>query len=166
MTVEKLYVNDKQHAASEDIPLDTMALKVMNFANDTKFGEEGNLIGDPTETALVQFGMDQGFHVKDQVSAEPRVADLPFDSDRKLMSTIHEQEDGRYLVAVKGAPDVLLGRASKVLLNGQEVPMTEEENKNLVQQYRYGQTSASCLGNGIQVCRCSTRKLGIRNRRK
>ena len=36
--------------------------------------------------------------MKDQVSAEPRVADLPFDSDRKLMSTIHEQEDGRYLV--------------------------------------------------------------------
>ena len=59
MTVEKLYVSDKQHAASEDIPLDTMALKVTNFANDTKFGEEGNLIGDPTETALVQFGMDQ-----------------------------------------------------------------------------------------------------------
>lgn len=132
MTVEKLYVNDKQHAASEDIPLDTMALKVMNFANDTKFGEEGNLIGDPTETALVQFGMDQGFHVKDQVSAEPRVADLPFDSDRKLMSTIHEQEDGRYLVAVKGAPDVLLGRASKVLLNGQEVPMTEEEKQKIL----------------------------------
>ena len=70
--------------------------------------------------------------MKDQVSAEPRVADLPFDSDRKLMSTIHEQEDGRYLVAVKGAPDVLLGRASKVLLNGQEVPMTEEENKKIL----------------------------------
>lgn len=129
MTVEKLYVNNKQHAASEDIPLDNMALKVMNFANDTKFGEEGNLIGDPTETALVQFGMDQGFHVRDLVNQEPRVADLPFDSDRKLMSTIHQQEDGRYLVAVKGAPDVLLGRTSKVLLDGQELPMTNEEKE-------------------------------------
>lgn len=132
MTVEKLYVNNKQHAASEDIPLDNMALKVMNFANDTKFGEEGNLIGDPTETALVQFGMDQGFHVRDLVNQEPRVADLPFDSDRKLMSTIHQQEDGRYLVAVKGAPDVLLGRTSKVLLDGQELPMTNEEKEKIL----------------------------------
>jgi Ca2+-transporting ATPase len=132
MTVEKLYVNNKQHAASEDIPLDNMALKVMNFANDTKFGEEGNLIGDPTETALVQFGLDQGFIVKEQVQAEPRVADLPFDSDRKLMSTIHEQEDGRFLVAVKGAPDVLLGRTAKVLLDGQEVPMTEDEKQKIL----------------------------------
>lgn len=132
MTVEKLYVNDKQHAASEDIPLDNMALKVMNFANDTKFGEEGNLIGDPTETALVQFGMDQGFHVRDLVNQEPRIADLPFDSDRKLMSTIHQQEDGRYLVAVKGAPDVLLGRTSKVLLDGQELPMTNEEKEKIL----------------------------------
>ncbi len=132
MTVEKLYVNNKQHAASEDIPLDNMALKVMNFANDTKFGEEGNLIGDPTETALVQFGMDQGFHVRDLVNQEPRIADLPFDSDRKLMSTIHQQEDGRYLVAVKGAPDVLLGRTSKVLLDGQELPMTNEEKEKIL----------------------------------
>jgi Ca2+-transporting ATPase len=132
MTVEKLYVNNKQHAASEDIPLDNMALKVMNFANDTKFGEEGNLIGDPTETALVQFGLDQGFIVKEQVQAEPRVADLPFDSDRKLMSTIHEQEDGRFLVAVKGAPDVLLGRTAKVLLDGQELPMTEDEKQKIL----------------------------------
>ncbi len=45
------------------------------------------------------------------------------------MSTIHQQEDGRYLVAVKGAPDVLLGRTSKVLLDGQELPMTNEEKE-------------------------------------
>lgn len=132
MTVEKLYVNNHQHAATEDIPLDNMALKVMNFANDTKFGEEGNLIGDPTETALVQFGMDQGFHVRDLVDQEPRVADLPFDSDRKLMSTIHQQEDGRYLVAVKGAPDVLLGRTPKVLLDGQEVPMDDQQKQAIL----------------------------------
>ncbi|OTN77644.1 potassium/sodium efflux P-type ATPase, fungal-type [Enterococcus sp. 8G7_MSG3316] len=132
MTVEKLYVNNHQHAASEDIPLDNMALKVMNFANDTKFGEEGNLIGDPTETALVQFGMDQGFHVRDLVGQEPRVADLPFDSDRKLMSTIHQQEDGRYLVAVKGAPDVLLGRTATVLLDGQEVPMDDKQKQAIL----------------------------------
>lgn len=132
MTVEKLYVNNHQHAATEDIPLDNMALKVMNFANDTKFGEEGNLIGDPTETALVQFGMDQGFHVRDLVDQEPRVADLPFDSDRKLMSTIHQQEDGRYLVAVKGAPDVLLGRTAKVLLDGQEIPMDDQQKQAIL----------------------------------
>ena len=70
--------------------------------------------------------------MRDLVNQEPRVADLPFDSDRKLMSTIHQQEDGRYLVAVKGAPDVLLGRTSKVLLDGQELPMTNEEKEKIL----------------------------------
>ena len=141
MTVEKLYFDDHQYAASDDIPTDNLALKIMNYANDTRIGQEGNLMGDPTETALVQFGRDKGFDVQEEVKAEPRVADLPFDSDRKLMSTIHELADGRFLVAVKGAPDVLLGRTKEVLLNGDVKPMTDAEkqkvldnNKNMAQQ--------------------------------
>ncbi|GCF95149.1 ATPase [Enterococcus florum] len=141
MTVEKLYVNNQQIGAKEEIPSEHMAMKVMNYSNDTKFSQEGKLIGDPTETALVQFGLDNQFDVRDRVSAEPRVAELPFDSDRKLMSTIHQQTDGKLLVAVKGAPDVLLGRTSQVLLNDQVVPMSEKEkneilanNKDMAQQ--------------------------------
>lgn len=132
MTVEKLYFDDHQYAASDDISMDNMALKIMNFANDTRIGQEGNLMGDPTETALVQFGRDKGFDVRQEEPKEPRVADLPFDSDRKLMSTIHKLADGRFLVAVKGAPDVLLGRTKEVLLNGKVLPMTAAEQEKVL----------------------------------
>ena len=132
MTVEKLYTDNEQLDAKGTIPTDNMALKIMNFANDTKIGAEGNLIGDPTETALVQFGLNHDFDVREQVKTEPRVAELPFDSDRKLMSTIHEQPDGKFLIAVKGAPDVLLERATKVLLDGKVIDMTKSEKENIL----------------------------------
>lgn len=141
MTVEKLYVDGHQYDIKDQVPTDTMAVKVMNYANDSRFGKAGDLIGDPTETALIQFGLDLGFDVREAVKAEPRVADLPFDSDRKLMSTVHQLADGRYLVAVKGAPDVLLNRVTDLLNNAQVSTMTEEAkatilaaNKNMAQQ--------------------------------
>ncbi|MCF1632436.1 calcium-translocating P-type ATPase, PMCA-type [Tetragenococcus koreensis] len=141
MTVEKLYVDDHQYAASGDIPPENMALKIMNFANDAQFGKDNQLMGDPTETALVQFGLDKGFDVREEIKAEPRVADLPFDSDRKMMSTIHKLKEGKYLVAVKGAPDILLERANEVLISGETKELDESQkqiildnNQNMARQ--------------------------------
>ena len=105
MTVEKVYTNGQLQNASAELGADNTTLRIMNFANDTKVDPDGKLIGDPTETALVQFGLDHNFDVRDVLKSEPRVAELPFDSDRKLMSTIHKEADGTYFVAVKGAPD-------------------------------------------------------------
>ena len=132
MTVEKLYVDNQQFAVHDEFANDHMAIKVMNFANDTKFSQEGTLIGDPTETALIQFGLDQGFDVKAALAVEPRVADLPFDSDRKLMSTVHQLADGKYLVAVKGAPDVLLTRTTQILMDGQVRPLQQADKDNIL----------------------------------
>lgn len=131
MTVEKLYTNDRQYSSSQHIPEDNLALKIMNFANDTKIGQNGELIGDPTETALVAFGNDQGFNVTEKVKGEPRVAELPFDSDRKLMSTIHKMDEGRYLVAVKGAPDVLIGRCNQIQIFDEVKTLTNEEEQKI-----------------------------------
>ena len=61
---------------------------------------------------------------------EPRVAELPFDSDRKLMSTIHKEADGSYFIAVKGAPDQLLKRVTRIEVNGEVRPITEEDKKS------------------------------------
>ncbi len=133
MTVEKLYTNDRQYSSSQHIPEDNMALKIMNYANDTKIAQDGSLIGDPTETALVQFGNNQGFNVTAKVQEQPRVAEIPFDSERKLMTTIHKEAEGRYLVAVKGAPDVLLGRASKVQIFDEIKPMTNKEEQTILE---------------------------------
>lgn len=119
MTVEKIYTNGLLQDANDDLDHSNMTLRVMTFANDTKIDETGKLIGDPTETALIQFGLDHQFDLRDRLKAEPRVAELPFDSDRKLMSTIHQLATNQYLVAVKGAPDQLLKRVTKIEENGQ-----------------------------------------------
>lgn len=141
MTVEKVYTNGALQSSSADIAFDNNTLRVMNFANDTKVDPSGKLIGDPTETALVQFGLDHNFDVREAMVAEPRVAELPFDSDRKLMSTIHKQADGKYFIAVKGAPDQLLKRVTQIEENGQIRPITDADkqaildtNKSLAKQ--------------------------------
>ena len=141
MTVEKIYTNGQSQNASTELGADNTTLRIMNFANDTKVDPDGKLIGDPTETALVQFGLDHNFDVRDVLKSEPRVAELPFDSDRKLMSTIHKEADGTYFVAVKGAPDQLLKRVTRIEINGEVRPITDEDkqailatNKDLAKQ--------------------------------
>ena len=141
MTVEKIYTNGQLQNASTELGADNTTLRIMNFANDTKMDPDGKLIGDPTETALVQFGLDHNFDVRDVLKSEPRVAELPFDSDRKLMSTIHKEADGTYFVAVKGAPDQLLKRVTRIEINGEVRPITDEDkqailatNKDLAKQ--------------------------------
>ena len=141
MTVEKVYTNGQLQNASTELGADNTTLRIMNFANDTKVDPDGKLIGDPTETALVQFGLDHNFDVREVLKSEPRVAELPFDSDRKLMSTIHKEADGTYFVAVKGAPDQLLKRVTRIEINGEVRPITDEDkqailatNKDLAKQ--------------------------------
>ena len=141
MTVEKVYTNGQLQDATDEITFDDMTLRVMNFANDTKIAQDGKLIGDPTETALVQYGIDHNYDLRNVLKAEPRVAELPFDSDRKLMSTVHKITANEFLVAVKGAPDQLLTRISKKVVDGQVVAMTQADrdeilalNKSLAKQ--------------------------------
>ena len=130
MTVEKMVFNNEIHDAHEEMNESISALRMMNLANDTKFSEE-KLIGDPTETAMVQFGLDKGYDVRVDLEKHPRVAEVPFDSTRKIMSTIHQLEDGNYLVAAKGAPDMLLEKATHIEEHGQVRPMTQEDRDTL-----------------------------------
>ncbi|MCE2199556.1 HAD-IC family P-type ATPase [Streptococcus thermophilus] len=141
MTVEKVYTNGQLQNADTEFGADNTTLRIMTFANDTKVDPDGKLIGDPTETALVQFGLDHNFDVREVLKSEPRVAELPFDSDRKLMSTIHKEPDGSYFVAVKGAPDQLIKRVTRIEINGEVRPITDEDkqailavNKDLAKQ--------------------------------
>ena len=132
MTVEKVYTNGQLQSSAAEIAASNNTLRIMNFANDTKVDPSGKLIGDPTETALVQFGLDHNFDVRDVLKSEPRVAELPFDSDRKLMSTIHKEADGSYFIAVKGAPDQLLKRVTRIEVNGEVRPITDEDKKAIL----------------------------------
>ena len=132
MTVEKMVYDNEIHDASEEISNDNMALRVMNLANDTKISQDNSLLGDPTETAMVQYGLDKKYDVREELVNIPRVAEVPFDSTRKLMTTIHQLEDGKYLVATKGAPDMLVDRVTKIEKHGEVSAFTEDDRTTLM----------------------------------
>ena len=84
MTVEKVFYDGVLNEAGQDIELglELPLLRSVVLANDTKIDQEGKLIGDPTETAFIQYALDKGYDVKALLEKYPRVAELPFDSDQ------------------------------------------------------------------------------------
>lgn len=127
MTVEDYYV-DRQRVAVKDINLqDDNQKKLLYYSilcNDST-NTEGKEIGDPTETALINFGSKLGEDALEVRNTYERKSEIPFDSDRKLMSTEH-LVDGSYVMVVKGAVDVLLNRLSSIRIGSTVVPVTEE----------------------------------------
>jgi len=104
--------------------LDLLA-RSMALCSDSQLAADGNIVGDPTENALISYALTRNFD-KNQLEAQyPRLAEAPFDSERKLMSTINEV-DGRVVQYTKGAPDELLRRCTHMLVDGQVVPLTDE----------------------------------------
>ncbi len=132
MTIEKVYFNGVIQDAREDIDLGTQVVRVMTYSNDTQVANDGTLIGDPTETAMVQYAIDKGMNVQEELSKEPRIAEVPFDSDRKLMSTIHQLPDGKFFISVKGAPDELLKRCTQIDNKGKIAPLDEKTNQTIL----------------------------------
>ncbi|MGM9579431.1 MAG: cation-translocating P-type ATPase, partial [Evtepia sp.] len=111
MTVRQLYVGGRViPAAQADFrdPVQEPLLRTALLCSDATVNEKGE-VGDPTETALVRLGEDFGFDEEDVRARWPRLGELPFDSDRKLMSTVHRFSGGLMLMT-KGAVDVLLDR--------------------------------------------------------
>ncbi|MFD0898447.1 cation-translocating P-type ATPase [Loigolactobacillus binensis] len=149
MTVERLFTNNRLEVASESkVTFDNMTVQIMTLANDTKIDKAGKLLGDPTETALVQFGLTHKLDVSALLDRLPRVNEVPFDSERKLMTTIHELADGRYLVATKGAPDQLLQRTTSYEIDGTEATMDDTERELI-------------LSTNTQLARQALRVLGM-----
>ena len=135
MTVEDYYVEGKEiPAASIDLgdEAQKQLLRHSILCNDStnKNGEE---IGDPTETALINLGDKLGCPAETIREKYPRCSEVPFDSDRKLMSTLHNLKNGCTMVT-KGAVDVLLGRVSHIQKNGEVCPITEEDMRIIEEQ--------------------------------
>lgn len=125
MTVTDYFVLDKDAKENSSIQQQSERFLYYNAAlcNDSQVNQDGKEIGDPTEIALINF-VDKNFKSYKELRLEyPRLGELPFDSDRKLMSTIHSI-DNQHLMLTKGGPDIMLNRASFCLQNGEEVPMT------------------------------------------
>ena len=112
----------------EHVSEDEKELEIgMALCSDAEWdSEEAQAVGEPTECALVNDAAKNGY-LKTELKEEfPRIGEAPFDSMRKMMSTVHETADHKIVQYTKGAPDEVLKRCTHVLKNGQSVPMTEE----------------------------------------
>ncbi len=97
-------------------------LEALAYCNDACLGSEGEAVGDPTEIALLEFAAAKGVRQASLLAEAPRVGELPFDSNRKTMSTVHVIRGDR-VVMTKGAADRLLDHCDRILLGGEEIPL-------------------------------------------
>lgn len=113
---EQLFMNEEQRLSGEDkkgapcITCDGL-LRAMSLSTDAAEGKNGNYVGDPTEIALYVFAENMGFKKEELEKEYPRIAEIPFDSERKLMTTFHKQLDGKLISFTKGAIESITERA-------------------------------------------------------
>ncbi|MDR2083414.1 MAG: calcium-translocating P-type ATPase, PMCA-type [Bacteroidales bacterium] len=137
MTVVKIYsneniidINDIKNNLNKDLE-NLMVVSIL--ANDAKISSEDNKsksIGDPTETALIDAGLKLGLDKDELDEKMPRMAEIPFDSERKLMTTVHNVEN-KLLVAVKGGLDELLQCCTNIYDNETIRPLTDKDKENI-----------------------------------
>lgn len=135
MTVQKIFYNNKlvdipEVNLEEDAVLEKLVYVSM-LCNDTKIGTDKQLTGDPTETALINMGFKLDFQpaIYEQM---PRIKEIPFDSDRKLMTTVNKIGE-KFVVCTKGGVDELLNRCTKYTLNG-EIKTDLDDYKNQIKE--------------------------------
>jgi Ca2+-transporting ATPase len=128
-----------------------MLLQGAMLCNDARLEEETDnwrMVGDPTEGALVVAATKAGLRRAELEQAMPRVQEIPFDSDRKRMTTIHRRSGSEFIAFVKGAPDVLLDHCTHVQRAGQAVALSDDIRKEV-------------LENNLDMARAALRVLGV-----
>ncbi len=111
-----------------------MLAVAMALCNDAAMTDkEGEIIGEPTEAALVRYALEKGVNKAGLESEMPRIAEAPFDSVRKMMSTLHKDYRGKYVQYTKGAPDELLKKCTHIMKdNGDIVQLTDELSRSIL----------------------------------
>lgn len=132
MTVEQLYTpqTDLVKASAFEISPESKLTQIMILANDSQETPDG-LVGDPTETALIQYYLDRGLDITQVQKAFPRVDSIPFDSERKMMSALVENNGQTYLMT-KGAVDEILRQATQIEENGEIRPLTKADKEKIL----------------------------------
>ena len=106
---------------------ETLLANAMSLCSDAEFDTEvGTAVGEPTECALVNYAEKLGLSKNVQKNEFVRIGEVPFDSGRKMMSTVHKMADGSLIQFTKGAPDELLKKCTKALVGGKVVDMTDD----------------------------------------
>ncbi|MCJ7855135.1 calcium-translocating P-type ATPase, PMCA-type [Lachnospiraceae bacterium NSJ-143] len=152
MTVMNYYIGGKVFSA--DIPdKDSSFERLVNaccLCNDSSI-KDNREIGDPTETALISFASKAGFDYEDIRKEYPRTGEVPFDSDRKLMSVAVKAKDGLYIIT-KGAVDVVCGRVEKILYNNSERNITPDDISEILE------ANNKFSSNGLRVLAYAVKK--------
>ncbi|MBO5199108.1 MAG: cation-translocating P-type ATPase [Lachnospiraceae bacterium] len=120
MTVVDFFGEDEKHLAS-----------AMALCSDAELDADGNITGEPTEAALIAWAYKLGMNKLSLKSQLPRCGEAPFDSGRKMMSTVHTTPDG-WIQYTKGAPDVIIQKCAYYLKDGKPVPMTKEYSEQIL----------------------------------
>ncbi|MFH1304199.1 MAG: HAD-IC family P-type ATPase, partial [Planctomycetota bacterium] len=130
MTAEQIYAGGRLYEAKELLPLEQeelkqgaladrshleLLMKALSLCNDVRQDASGELIGDPTETALFELAREKGYLRERLDETYPRLAEIPFDSSRKLMTTFHPWENGQIISFTKGAAEEIVERCENVL---------------------------------------------------
>lgn len=110
-----------------------MLAEGMALCTDVNLDDDGNLVGEPTEMALVAYSMSLGMNKNELLKSAPRVGEAPFDSNRKMMSTIHKTADG-ILQFTKGAPDEILKHCTKIFKNGEVSSLTDADRDDVLKK--------------------------------
>jgi Ca2+-transporting ATPase len=128
MTVEEIFADGKVLPAKEfDASKADELMTALAVSNDARADAAGNVLGDPTETALYDIAASKSYIKKNLEKDLPREAEIPFDSERKCMTTLHRRPDGRYIAFTKGAIDTLMDNAVSVLTSSGPQPIDTEE---------------------------------------
>ena len=118
-----------QHATDHE----TMLMTAMTLCSDAELDlDKKEAVGEPTECALVNDGFKNGLAKNELKKTYVRIGEAPFDSVRKMMSTVHKKEDNSLIQFTKGAPDEVLKRCTRAFIGGEEVEMTEEIRGNIL----------------------------------
>ena len=124
--------------------------KAMALCCDAEIDDEGNVTGEPTEAALVAWANTLGLNKTALKVSLPRCGEAPFDSGRKMMSTLHLAPNG-VVQYTKGAPDVIIGKCTHYLKNGEAVPMTEDYRSEILR------SNKAMADKALRVLACALR---------
>ena len=128
LTQNKMTVVD--HVGSDEKLLG----RAMALCSDAELGEDNDAVGEPTECALVNYAYKLGMPKTDLKQEYVRIGEAPFDSMRKMMSTVHRMPDGKLVQFTKGAPDEVLKRCTHILKGGKELPMEEPDRELILKE--------------------------------
>ncbi|MBQ7104300.1 MAG: cation-translocating P-type ATPase [Bacilli bacterium] len=127
MTIQEIVIDGKSHTdMNSRCEKGELLEKIFTLCNDVEVDDEGKLVGDPTEIAFLNYMNNVGLDAASMKHDLPVIVEVPFDSDRKRMSTVHEI-DGKLMVLVKGGLDSILATTTKCFKNGKEVDIKKEE---------------------------------------